>query len=102
MGVTSRATSNEAMTAATMVQPNCLNTRPGMPLMTAVGRKTTTSVAVVASTASAISLTASSVASRTGLPSRTWRVMFSTSTIASSTRMPTTTASASSVMPLSA
>ena len=72
-----------------------------MPLIIAVGRNTTTRLMVVAMTASAISLTASSVASRIGLPMWRCRSIFSISTMASSTRMPTTTASASSVTVLS-
>src|SRR5690606_15356652 len=84
----------------TSVQPNCLNTKPAIPLISAVGRKTTTRVAVVASTASAISLTASTVACQVDLPMRWCRAIFSTSTIASSTKTPTTTAIANKVMVL--
>ncbi|MNU96193.1 hypothetical protein D3C71_862230 [compost metagenome] len=95
MGVISRATSKEARTATTAVHPNSLKNSPGTPPISAVGRKTTTSATVVAITASAISVTASAVATSMGFPIRAWRSIFSTSTMASSTRMPTITASAS-------
>ena len=49
-------------------------------------------------TARPISSAASVAACLGGLPMARWRSMFSTSTMASSTRMPTTTASASSVI----
>ncbi len=97
MGVSTRATSSEDSTATTAVQPNCLKNRPGTPLIIAVGMKTTTRVMVVAITARAISVTASPAACLMGLPMRLWRSMFSISTMASSTRMPTMTARASSV-----
>ena len=54
----------------------------------------------VAITARPISSAASSAAVLGALPMRRWRSMFSTSTMASSTRMPTTTAKASRVIML--
>ena len=72
-----------------------------MPLMKAVGRKTAISVKVVAITARPISSAASSAACKGVLPMRRWRMMFSISTIASSTRMPTTSDIDSSVTTLS-
>ena len=68
--------------------------------MNAVGRKTATSVNVVATTARPISSTASIAASTGVLPRPRWRSMFSISTIASSTSTPTTSASDSSVTTL--
>jgi len=71
-----------------------------MPGMKATGTNTAARVSEVAITALPISPAASRAASSGGLPMRRWRTMFSISTIASSTRMPTTTDSASSVMML--
>ena len=71
-----------------------------MPGMKATGTNTAARVSEVAITALPISPAASRAASSGGLPMRRWRTMFSISTIASSTRMPTTTESASSVMML--
>ena len=96
MGVSMRATTSEANTASAAVQPNCLKNLPAMPLMKAVGRNTAISVKVVAITASPISSAASIAAWNGVLPMRRWRSMFSTSTMASSTRMPITSDSASS------
>ena len=68
--------------------------------MNAVGRNTATKVKVVAITANPISSAASIAAWYGVFPMRRWRTMFSTSTIASSTRMPTTSDSASKVITL--
>ena len=65
--------------------------------MKAVGRNTATSAKVVAITAMPISSAASSAASIGLLPMRKCRAIFSISTIASSTRMPTTSASETKV-----
>ena len=70
-------------------------------LRKAVGRNTATSVAVVATTARPISLAASSAAWSGVLPMRRWRMMFSISTMASSTSTPITSASDSRVTMLS-
>src|SRR5512134_3255355 len=95
-----RATTSENHTAIAAVQPNCTKKRPGTPLMNAVGRNTAISVKVVAITASPISSAASIAAWYGVLPAARWRMMFSISTIASSTRMPTTSDSDSSVTTL--
>ena len=100
MGVSTRATTKEANTASEAVQPNCLKNLPAMPLMKAVGKKTAMSVKVVAITARPISSAASIAAWYGVLPMRKWRTMFSTSTMASSTKMPMTSESASSVTTL--
>ena len=96
-----RATTSEKKTAIAAVQPNWTKNLPGTPLMNAVGRNTAISVKVVAMTARPISSAASIAAWYGFLPMPRWRMMFSISTIASSTRMPTTSESASSVTPLS-
>ena len=77
-------------TAIAAVQPNWTKNLPGTPPMKAVGRNTATKVKVVAMTARPISSAASIDATNGFLPMRRWRMMFSISTIASSTRMPTT------------
>ena len=100
MGVSTRATTKDANTASDAVQPNCLKNLPGMPLMKAVGKNTAIKVKVVAITAKPISSAASMAACRGGLPMRKWRSMFSTSTMASSTKIPMTSESASSVTTL--
>ena len=51
IGVSNRATSREASTATTAVQPNSRKKSPAMPLIIAVGRNTTTRLMVVAMTA---------------------------------------------------
>ncbi len=96
-----RATTSEKNTAIAAVQPNCTKNLPGTPLMKAVGRNTAISVKVVAMTARPISSAASIAAWNGVLPMRRWRMMFSISTIASSTRMPTTRLRLSSVTTLS-
>ena len=65
--------------------------------MNAVGRNTAIKVKLVAMTARPISSAASRAAWYGVLPMRRWRMMFSISTIASSTRMPTTSDSDSKV-----
>ncbi|MCY1372759.1 hypothetical protein D9M69_599910 [compost metagenome] len=71
-----------------------------MPDMKAVGRNTAINAKVVAITARPISSAASIDAWYGVLPMRMWRTMFSTSTMASSTRMPITSDMASSVTTL--
>ena len=95
-----RATTSEKNTAIAAVQPNCTKNLPATPPMKAVGRKTAISVKVVAITARPISSAASIAASKGVLPIARWRMMFSISTIASSTRMPTTSDRLSSVTTL--
>ena len=73
-----------------MVRPNCLKYWPAMPPMKLTGANTATMVSVIAITARPISPEASMAAWRAVLPMRMWRTMFSTSTMASSTRMPVT------------
>ena len=97
IGVNVRATSSEHSTATTTVKLNGPKNSPAMPLMNATGTNTAQIVSVVATTARPISIAASMAASFGFLPMRKCRTMFSTSTIASSTRMPTTSDSASSV-----
>ena len=100
-GVRSRATSSENTTAIATEMPNWRKNCPGTLDMKLTGMNTATMVSVVATTARPISSDASSAACIGVLPMRMWRTMFSTSTIASSTRMPTTSDRPSSVIRLS-
>ena len=100
MGVSIRATMSDVNTANAAVQPNCLKNLPTIPLMKAVGKNTAISVKVMAITATPISSAASIAAWYGDLPIRRWRTMFSTSTMASSTKIPMTRLSASSVTTL--
>ena len=101
MGVSRRATTSEKNTAMDAVQPNCTKNLPTTPLMKAVGRNTAISVNVVAMTARPISSAASRAASSGVLPMVRCRMMFSISTMASSTSTPITSDSDSSVTTLS-
>ena len=100
-GVTNRATSVENIVETATVTPNGLKNWPGMPPMNATGIKTATMVAVVVMTARPTSAEESSAACVGRLPIAICRSMFSISTIASSTRLPTASVSASSVILLS-
>ena len=97
IGVNVRATSSENSTATVTVKPNGAKNCPAIPLMKATGMNTAQIVNDVATTARPISIAASVAACFGFLPWRRWRTMFSTSTIASSTRMPTTSVNASIV-----
>ena len=97
----SRATSSEISTAIATETPNWRKNCPGTPDMKLTGTNTATIASVVATTAKPISSAASSAAFIGLLPMRMWRTMFSTSTMASSTRMPTTSDRPSSVIRLS-
>ena len=95
-----RATTSEKNTEIAAVHPNWTKNLPTIPVMNAVGRKTAISVKVVAITARPISSAASIAAWNGVLPICRWRMMFSISTMASSTRMPITSDSESSVTTL--
>src|SRR2546427_542983 len=70
------------------------------PAMSVTGRKTMQIQSVETSAGTAISAAPSRMARSTGLPIACWRWKFSTSTVASSTRMPTASAIPPSVMRL--
>ena len=99
IGVSEKLTNSDTVIANAMVRPKLWKKRPTMPLMNATGRNTASSESVVASTASPMSLVANTAATN-GFCffSCTKRVMFSSTTIASSITMPTASASASSVI----
>ena len=98
IGVRVNDTSMDTATAKLTVRPNWKKKRPMIPFMTATGRNTAMMQEVVASTARPISLVASDAACSGGLPISRWRWMFSMTTMASSTRMPIDSDSASMVM----
>ena len=71
-----------------MVIPNWKKKRPMIPVMKATGRKMATTAMVAASAAKVISRAPSREASTLLLPISRWRMMFSSTMIASSTTMP--------------
>ena len=70
------------------IQPNCLNRIPAMPVTIVNGRNTANMVRVEAITEIATSFVACTAACFGALPLSIWVVMFSSTTIASSTTMP--------------
>jgi len=77
------------MVDAAIVIANCLKNRPEMPEMKAVGTNTAQSVRAMAINAVDTSVIVRCAASLGGIPSAMFRSTFSTTTIASSTTMPT-------------
>ena len=75
-------------TATESVTANSRNRRPTMPPMKSSGMKTAMSERLIESTVKPISREPCSVASSGLIPSSRWRVMFSSTTIASSTTKP--------------
>ncbi len=96
-GVTVRETIREAMTARETVQPNSRKNSPSTPCIMAMGAKTATMEKVVATTALAISPTPPLEAWLRDSPMARWRLMLSSTTMASSMRIPTTRERASIV-----
>jgi len=82
-------TSREASSATVTVIANGANSSPTMPPTTAIGANTATVVRVEAVTAPLTSRTAVRIAVREGSPYSRWRLMFSSTTIESSTTRPT-------------
>ena len=88
MGVrVSAATTDTRITMVTL-HPSCLNMIPEMPVVMVSGRNTATTVRVAAITARPTSLVPYIAASRGPLPRSRCDVMFSSTTIASSTTIP--------------
>ena len=88
MGVKVKETNMEKRVAKTIVRPNCRKNCPVMPVIKAIGKKTTTSHNVMAIAAMPISVRPSSAAMRASFPICICRCMFSRTTIESSTSMP--------------
>ncbi len=88
-GLRVRALIDENTVAVAIVRANCWYSRPVMPPSMAVGTKTASSTSVVAMTGPVICCIALTVASLRSRPSSSMmRIVFSTTTIASSTTMP--------------
>ena len=82
-------TKQEITVEAAMVVANCVKNRPEMPEMKADGTKTAHSVSAMAMSAVDTSSIVWCAASRGDMPSAMLRSTFSTTTMASSTTMPT-------------
>ncbi|KAG1079682.1 hypothetical protein G6F40_016206 [Rhizopus arrhizus] len=80
--------------AATRVTVNSRKNAPIMPLANSSGMNTATSEAVIETMVKPISRAPVSAACMRGMPSSRWRMMFSITTIASSTTKPVATTSA--------
>ena len=81
-------TSSEAISAMAMVRANGRNSSPVDPLTNEIGKKTATVVMVDAVMAPATSRTAPTMVSALSTPATRWRLMFSITTIESSTTRP--------------
>src|ERR1700693_4685072 len=82
-------TKQEITVEAAMVVANCLKNRPEMPEMKAEGTKTAQRVSAMAMSAVDTSLIVWCAASRGDMPRTMLRSTFSTTTVASSTTIPT-------------
>jgi len=82
--------------ATDRVTANSWNSRPTMPPMNSTGRNTATSDRLIDSTVKPTSRAPLSAAASGVRPSSTWRMMFSSTTMASSTTKPVATISAMS------
>ena len=88
MGVVVSETSIETPMATDSVTANSRNSRPTIPPIIRIGMKTATSETLMVMTVKPISLAPCSAAWSGGTPSSRWRVMFSITTMASSTTKP--------------
>ncbi len=88
IGVVVSDTTSEMTTAAVRTAANSRNRRPMMPPISRMGRKTATSETLIDSTVKPISRAPCSAASRGFMPASTCRMMFSSTTMASSTTKP--------------
>ncbi|MNL56927.1 hypothetical protein D3C87_1804510 [compost metagenome] len=88
MGVRVKEMTPESRMAPVSVRANSLNRRPTMPLMNRMGMNTATSETVMARMVKPISFEPLRAAARGCSPCSTWRTMFSSMTMASSTTKP--------------
>ena len=91
MGVAVRETSKDTAMATESVTANSRNSRPTMPPISRIGMKTATRERLIETTVKPISFAPTSAASIGGMPASRCRVMFSITTIASSTTKPVAT-----------
>ena len=96
MGVVVRDTTMEMRMATERVTANSRNSRPTMPPMSRMGMKTAMSEILMEMTVKPISLAPCRAASMGCMPFSRCRVMFSTTTMASSTTKPVATVRAMS------
>ena len=96
-GVRVSDTSADTMIAATRVRVNSRKNAPSMPWAKMIGRNTATSEAVMETMVKPISRAPAIAACRRGMPASRWRMMFSITTMASSTTKPMAMTSASRV-----
>ena len=89
MGVIDNEMTPEISTATPTVTANSLNKRPSNPSMNRMGMNTAARDTVIDRTVKAISWEPASSAVILSLPISMWRVMFSSTTMASSTTKPT-------------
>ena len=85
---------SEITMATDSTMANWLKNRPMIPPIRRIGRNTAISEMLIASTVKATSRVPCSVACSRGMPCSTCRVMFSSTTMASSTTKPVATVSA--------
>src|SRR5579862_5432727 len=88
VGVVVKETSSETPIATLSVTANSRNSRPTIPPIISKGMNTATSDVLIDSTVNPISAAPLNVACTTPIPCSTYRVMFSSTTMASSTTNP--------------
>jgi hypothetical protein len=101
IGTSVMATTSENTSAKLTVSAWSRNSWPAMPVMNTIGKNTATEVSVAAVIAVPTSLVPRRAASTRDLPASRWRTMFSSTTTALSTSMPTASAMPPSDMMLS-
>ena len=94
IGVVVSEITSEIITAADSVTANSRNSRPTWPPMNSSGMNTATSDRLMDSTVKPTSCAPSSAAFTRSMPASTWRLVFSSTTMASSTTKPVATVSA--------
>jgi hypothetical protein len=94
MGVVVSEMTSEIITAADSVTANSRNSRPTCPPMNSSGMNTATSDTLIDSTVKPTSLAPSKAAFMRVMPDSIWRLVFSNTTMASSTTKPVATVSA--------
>ena len=94
IGVVVSEITSEIITAADSVTANSRNSRPVCPPMNSSGINTATSDRLIDSTVNPTSRAPSSAALKRSMPASMWRLVFSSTTMASSTTKPVATVSA--------